>query len=434
MRRRTLGLTSLLAASAASVAACGSTEGSWLLDGGLDGAISRDASVSPWPRFDAGVDAAISDAAISDAAVSDAAVSDAAVSDAAVWSVDAGRGDAGGWQRGSYIIGADVSWVPEDESQGARFVDTDGAERDILTLLERHGFNFIRLRTFVDPSANDGYSASGFCDLGHTVAMAQRVKRAGLGLLIDLHYSDNWADPTKQCIPVAWQGDSVDQMARAVHDYTREVLSALSDAGAMPDMVQIGNEITPGMLLHACDSTGTPQRTSTVNGSTSNWANLAKFLKAGIQAVHEANPAIVTVIHLDRGGNASDSAWWIKNARANGVQFDVLAQSCYVAYQGQPSTWKSTLEALATDFPELELAIAEYNNEAVSSPAGATSMRAANDIVFGLAARRGLGTFFWEPTHSGGWGNGLFSVRGNVRTAIPDAMSVYDSMKGAYQR
>ncbi len=372
------------------------------------------------PGFDAGhrEDAGGSDAR--------APAPDASSGDASISNADAGPADGG-----FFLIGADVSWVPEDESAGARFVDTDGKEREILALLKNHGFNAIRLRTFVDPAAADGYSASGYCDLSHTVAMARRVRDAGMRLCLDLHYSDNWADPGKQCIPVAWQGLSAAQMAQAVHDYTRDVLSALDAAGAAPDLVQIGNEITPGMLIHVCDSKGSPQSTSAVNGSTASWANLAKFLKAGVQAVRESNPGILTVVHLDRGGSASASSTWIKNARANGVQFDVFAESCYVAFQGQPSAWKTTFDSLASSYPDLKLAIAEYNNEAVSSLAGETSMQAAYDVVSGLPAAQGIGTFFWEPTRSGTWGSGLFTAKSNVRTAIPSAMAVYDQWKAS---
>ena len=150
-----------------------------------------------------------------------------------------------------YAMGADVSQVPQDESGAqTRYIDTDGQQKDILAILKNHGFNYVRLRTFVDPKASDGYSTQGFCDIAHTVAMAKRVKQACMGFLLDLHYSDNWADPGKQCIPVAWQGMTLAQMTQQVHDYTVSSVQALVSAGARPDIVQVGNEITPGMLIH----------------------------------------------------------------------------------------------------------------------------------------------------------------------------------------
>jgi arabinogalactan endo-1,4-beta-galactosidase len=259
--------------------------------------------------------------------------------------------------------------------------------------------------------------------------MAKRVKTAGMGLVIDLHYSDNWADPAKQCIPFAWQGYAADQMAQAVYDYTRSVLTTLAAAGATPDIVQVGNEIAPGMLIHVCDAKGAPIRTAAVNGSSSTFADLARFLNRGLQAVRDTVPGARTMVHLDRGGDLSTSTWWLDAARANGVTFDVFAESTYVAYQGEPTGWKTVFEGLATRYPQLELAIAEYNNETVTTPTGSTSIQQANEIVRRLPNGAGIGTFFWEPTRSGAWGKGLFTTSGTVRTAIPAAMAIYDAMR-----
>src|ERR1700753_2442338 len=102
-----------------------------------------------------------------------------------------------------------------------------------------------------------------------------RIKAAGLGFLLDFHYSDNWADPGKQCVPVAWQGfTTITELASAVHDYTKDAITQLVAGGARPDMVQIGNEITPGMLLHVCDANGQPTGSHPITGSGSNWSNL----------------------------------------------------------------------------------------------------------------------------------------------------------------
>jgi arabinogalactan endo-1,4-beta-galactosidase len=333
-----------------------------------------------------------------------------------------------------FAIGADTSWVPQDEAGGATFVDTDGVTKDILALLKNHGFNYIRLRTFVDPTASDGYSSAGYCDIAQTAAMGKRIKDACMGFSLDFHYSDNWADPGKQCIPQAWLGMTLAQMTQQVHDYTYNSIQTLVNAGARPDIVQIGNEISPGMLIHVCGSGGTPTSTNSVNGSTANWTNLAGFLKAGIQGVHDVDPTIKIAMHTDMGGNPSGNTSWLNNALSNGVNMDVYLASCYVAYQGQPSGWQTTFNTLvgASAYASIQLAIGEYNNEPVTSPAGTTSIRDANDIIYNLASNRGFGTFFWEPTHSGGWGSGLFTTSGRVRTAIPSAFAIYDQIKTAY--
>jgi arabinogalactan endo-1,4-beta-galactosidase len=97
----------------------------------------------------------------------------------------------------SFIIGADISWVQQQEANGKRWSD-QGVEKDILAILKGHGFNWVRLRVFVNPCAEGGYSKEGYCDLRHTLEMAERIKAADMGLLLDLHYSDTWADPGHQ--------------------------------------------------------------------------------------------------------------------------------------------------------------------------------------------------------------------------------------------
>ena len=124
--------------------------------------------------------------------------------------------------------------------------------------MKANGFNFVRLRTFVDPKASDGYDkTNGYDDITHTVAFGKLVKAAGMGLLVDFHMSDNWADPGKQCMPVAWQGyTNITDLSTALQTTCKSSITALVAGGARPDMVQIGNETTPGMLLHICDSGG----------------------------------------------------------------------------------------------------------------------------------------------------------------------------------
>src|SRR6185436_15664912 len=136
-----------------------------------------------------------------------------------------------------YFIGADISRVQTDPP-GTTYADNDGKQKELFLLLKGHGFNYIRVRTFVDPKAADGNSKTeGFYDISHTVAFGKRIKDAQMGFLLDFHYSDNWADPGKQCVPVAWQGlTSIDMLATAVHDYTKDSISALVAGGARPDM------------------------------------------------------------------------------------------------------------------------------------------------------------------------------------------------------
>jgi len=359
-----------------------------------------------------------------------------------------GAGQAGGGSAGAagavgttldrFMIGADVTWVQAAEGRGATY--SDGTKRDIFQLLKSHGFNYIRLRTFVDPKAADGYDQqNGYADLAHTIAFGKRIKAAGLGFLLDFHYSDNWADPGKQCVPVAWQKHkSITDLAGAVQAYTNNAITQLIAGGARPDMVQIGNEITPGMLLHVCDSGGQPTGSNQITGSISNWANLGALLKAGVQGVKDVDAGILVMLHIDRGGDkggytgaaASTSADFISNAQKQGVVFDVFGESCYQAYQGDPAStantksgWTQTFAALANQFPKLRFVAAEYG----------PMQREINDVLFGMPGMQGVGTFNWEPTQPGDWntGHALFTATGNDYTATAD-LALYDAMKTAY--
>jgi arabinogalactan endo-1,4-beta-galactosidase len=341
----------------------------------------------------------------------------------------AGRGGAGGGSAGTTGTGGSGTTLPFSFYIGADVTDQETqsttTRATLLSILKSHGFNYIRLRTFVDPKAADGYDkTNGYDDIAHTVSFGKQVKDAGMGLLLDFHYSDNWADPGKQCVPVAWQSyTTIAQLATAVHDYTKDAIQQMIAGGARPDMVQIGNEITPGMLIHRCDSGGQPTGNNPVTGAISNWTNLGTLLKAGVAGVKEVDTGIVIAMHLDRGNDLTSSRNFINNATTQGVQFDVFGESCYTAYQGQPSAWMNTFTMLASMFPNMKFMIAEYGPE----------QKAANDIMFNLPSNRGVGTFNWEPTTQGAWNTGhdLLRRSGTTYTAQPD-MALYDQMKIDY--
>ncbi len=336
----------------------------------------------------------------------------------------------------AFLLGADISSLPEYVDAGATFVDTDGKTKPMLELLQNHGFNAIRLRTFVNPDAPYGYArgTGGTCvkaepynDAAHTAELGAAVKAAGMQLLVDFHYSDTWADPGKQIIPEAWRdATTIDALAARVGQYTTEVLEQLVAAGAKPDLVQVGNETTPGMLIHVpgndTDCWGNNSNVNAgVNGQASNgnWDNLAKLFKAGADAVHAVDPNIKVVLHIENTDDLEGVRWWVSNASSRNIDFDVLGLSAYTAFQGQPSVWEDTLTTMANEFPDLEFIIAEYNPERTR----------ANQIVHGLPNGRGLGTFFWEPTQSGSWGESMFTQSGNTYTARSADFGEYDALR-----
>jgi len=299
-----------------------------------------------------------------------------------------------------FIIGADISWVDQDEAVGARYFD-HGVQKDIFQILKDHKFNWIRLRTFVDPTAPGGYSKAGYCDLAHTLKMAKRVYAAGMNLSLDFHYSDIWADPGHYIVPTAWKGQDIAQKSQSLYDYTKNVLTRLKNQGTLPQMVQVGNEINNGMA-----------------GETS-WDNMAALLRAGIKAVREVDPTALVVLHIAKGGDYAGSCKWIDNAQSRGVVFDVLGESCYTEWQGQPAGWKTNFTDLAVKYPKLKFIVAEYSPK----------KREANDIAFGIVNERGLGTFIWEPTR---YQEAAFTRSGNNYYALDLLLDLYPAMSKDY--
>ncbi len=331
--------------------------------------------------------------------------------------------------RAPFIIGADLSAVQASEDRGMHYSD-HGVQQDILAIMKAHGFNYVRLRVFVEPANPGGYSRQGYCDLPHTLTMAKRVKSAGLGLLIDFHYSDTWADPGKQTKPLAWRALTLPELVQKVHDYTKDAVAQLKAAGATPDMVQIGNEITPGMLLNRLPAGGrgggAAQTVSTQpEGSTKEWDNLAALLKAGIAGTREVDPKILVMLHIDKGGNNAVSRTWIDNALKRGVSFDILGESCYsvAKWQGPASGWKANFTDLAQRYPQLSFVIAEYGYSDATSDYP-RDIREANDVMLTLPGKKGLGTFIWEPTQNT---NHQSMFDGQTGAALP-VLSTYDEV------
>ncbi|MDR0644925.1 MAG: glycosyl hydrolase 53 family protein [Treponema sp.] len=239
-----------------------------------------------------------------------------------------------------FIRGVDISNCYIIEQAGGVYYDDDGTPGDIITILKNHGVNYVRLRLWHNHQLayNPGpYAGDGDNDLVKTKAIARRAKAAGMKFLLNFHYSDNWADPGRQQIPAAWNGYTTDQLVQAVYDYTFDTILELKSAGAEPDMVQIGNEITPGMLKDRQDSTGD------VIGNDND--KLASALESGISAARLAAPGAKIMLHLDSGGDVSKyNNWFDRFAAHNGaaatvkeLDFDVIGLSWYPYYTSHKS-------------------------------------------------------------------------------------------------
>lgn len=320
-------------------------------------------------------------------------------------------------QAQSYAIGADVSFLAKCEQDGVVFKE-NGQPKDVLALLREHHYNWIRLRLFQSPAATPDKLPN---DLDYTLALARRAKALGFRILLDLHYSDSWADPGKQTTPAAWAKLKHKQLVTAVHDYTRDTIAAFVRAGLAPDMVQVGNEITGGMLWPDGKLPG-------------NWDNFADLLKAGISGVVDGSapgPRPRIMIHIERSGDYDAAVWFYDNLIARHVPFDVIGFSYYPFWHGNLATLRGNLHDLALRY-RLPIVVVEtaYNwtpgamtgkkADFPETPVGQLAfLRAVNAAVRSIPNGLGQGVFWWEPAAEGPLrSRSFFDNDGNVLPVI----------------
>ncbi len=295
-----------------------------------------------------------------------------------------------------YLLGADISWLPEDEAAGATYW-YQGKAWDLLALLRHVGFNAIKVRTFVDPAAPGGYSADApaarWAGLERAVALGRRVKAAGFDFSLSLHFSDDWADPQKQVKPAGWAAMPPAALATAVEAYSRRTVAALVAAGATPDKVVVGNETTFGMLwpdgrVPLTRPTGNPvtDRTHLDPGRVGGFDGFATLLKAGIAGARAAAPGTKIVLHNHLGRHWPILRDWTDALRARGVRFDAIGLSCY--QQAAEGDWARSFTEFCRRYPDCGLLVAEYSSR----------KRYVNDLVHDLPNGQGWGSYIWEPT------------------------------------
>lgn len=232
-----------------------------------------------------------------------------------------------------FIKGADVSSLLEVECCGGIFRDND-EQLDALSILKRYGINWVRLRLWNDPYSERGEDyGGGICDLAAVLTLAQRARRLGMKWLLDLHYSDFWTDPGCQTVPKSWRGLDEQALAKAVYQYTRFVLESCRIAGVTPDMVQVGNELTGGLLWPT--------------GKIPNWENICHYLSAGVRAVREEAPKAKVVIHLDHGGKNLMYRDWFDHYFQLGGECDIIGLSFYPCWHGKMADLESNMNDLA---------------------------------------------------------------------------------------
>jgi len=335
---------------------------------------------------------------------------------------------------GSTFLGADVSALERIEQAGGVFRDA-GQAGDALAILRSHGSTLFRLRLFVNPNDSDVQVN----DLAYTIRMARRVKAAGARLLLDLHYSDTWADPGHQTTPAAWASLAFDSLEQQVESYSAGVITQLKAAGALPDIVQVGNEIDDGMLWPL-------GQLYVVGGDTlTEWDQFTRLLKAGIRGVRAAlgpGDSLRVMLHYSQGGSTGGTQWFFDHMAAYGVPYDLIGLSYYPWWHGTLAELQANLNATALRYGR-DVAVVESsypwraggwedlatNRAAMTwpvSPQGqARFLRDVLDAVAAVPNGHGAGVMWWYPEAiqvSGlfVWGGGslaLFDAAGDLLPA-----------------
>ena len=238
----------------------------------------------------------------------------------------------------SFIKGADVSTLLEMESLSARYYD-EGRQGDLITILKDNHFNLVRLRLWVNPYDEQGLPYhGGTCDLPSMLQLAQRASKQGMHIMLALHYSDFWADPGKQIIPKAWQGLNLAQLTEQVKTYTETTLSAFKAANIPVSYIQVGNEITNGMLWPLGQLVEQP------NQARTGYQALGQLLKAGITAAKAIFPQSHILAHLERTHDQAVYQEWLDELILNQkLPFDTLTVSYYPFWHGSFTQLKANL-------------------------------------------------------------------------------------------
>ena len=251
-----------------------------------------------------------------------------------------------------FVKGMDLSTLLELERCGAKYYD-HGQEMDILDIMKKYDVDTIRLRIWNDPWSEDGKSyGAGENDVKTTLEIAKRVTAAGFGVLMNFHYSDFWADPGKQIKPKAWKDYSVDELEQAVYDFTLETMELFKKEGVNITMVQVGNELSNGLLW--------PEGMIREDLGKTEYDNVARFVSAGIRAVRKVTPDAGVMIHLDNGGNNELYRRWFDHYVERGEDFDMIGLSYYPFWHGTMDMLFHNMNDIAERYHK-DLVIAEVS-------------------------------------------------------------------------
>lgn len=295
-----------------------------------------------------------------------------------------------------FARGADVSWVTQLESEGQKFYipGDNRTEMECMQLLRDYcGVNSIRLRVWVNPK-------DGWCNVDDVVLKARRAEKLGLRTMIDFHFSDSWADPGQQVMPAAWAGLSFEDLKKAVAGHVTTTLAALKAAGVTPEWVQIGNEITPGMMLPV--------------GSVDHPEQLTGLINAGYDAVKDVCPQALVIVHLDSGNDRGRYDRVFGLLEANGGKYDMIGMSLYPYWavtDGVEGGWQKVADDCISN---IDYVRQRYHKPVMICEIGMPydQAEACKELIAKMMKAYVEGIFYWEPEapngYNGGYNMGCF--------------------------
>jgi arabinogalactan endo-1,4-beta-galactosidase len=353
-----------------------------------------------------------------------------------------------------FYLGADISTLLQVEERGGVYLDSDGKPADALSIFMKNGWTCFRLRIWVDPR-------NGTNGLEYTTKLARRIKAAGGTFMLDFHYSDWWADPQKQNKPAAWAKLDFDALEKQTETYTADVLRTLKAAGATPDVVQIGNEITGGTLWPDAQVKVPVSTVKVFSGDVrviappepydddKQWAHLTRILRAAVRGVRTATvpkDKVRIVVHIDCGGDWPVTQWYFDHLAKGKVEYDVIGQSFYPNWHGTMENLRDTLAATIRKYHKDVMVV----ETAYPSRGNPPSEAAAKNMIWPITPEgqkqfladlirtvkeapehRGIGVNYWHPeatyvpNAAGGRGgrggpdaNSLFDAKGSPLPAM----------------
>ena len=311
-------------------------------------------------------------------------------------------------------MGGDISMLPKYEQAGVVYKDKNGnTVSDVIAFFKQEGMNSMRVRLFVDPSKD---SDKAVCqDLDYVKSLGKRIKDAGMQFMLDFHYSDTWADPAKQWTPDAWKSLSDADLANKVYEYTKDCLQQLKNAGAEPDMIQTGNEISYGMLWGTQAAVGNNQTNRCfTNSSTANWNRFFNLLKKAGLACREVCPNAKIILHSERTPKPGVLTDFFDRMKNNAIDYDIIGLSYYPDHHGNLATLETALNTLESKAYGKDIMIVEtgysyawaigsefdYTATYPYTEEGQRSFTA--DLITKLNAHTSVkGLFWWWPEDNG---------------------------------